>query len=207
MNKRGLITKWVIIIAIILAAAYFVLDYYDYGVVKLETAPEQQGQAVQEQAVPASDEIGNVAEKSELPAPPEEKPTCTKDADCTDWKQCIDQKCQRLTDVYQTDCENTCTYTGATFLTSDGETYIIKKGQGSYSYAGALEWKLVAPPRYCPAENVPVSLKLVKKDSGKIIEEETITLKKGETSGEITHSAIPDVSFTMTLQDVVEECG
>ena len=132
--------------------------------------------------------------------------SCAVSEDCEEWKQCIDGECKVVADLYDTDCENKCNYNSVIVKTSDGETYTFNKGQGSYTGAGSLEWKLLGGPAYCPMENVPVPIELTKKTTGKTLSKEVITLRKGETSKVITHPTIKRISFTITLENLNEEC-
>lgn len=137
----------------------------------------------------------------------EEKVYCEKTSDCEEGLLCIDRECGLIAELYETDCENKCKITSVEVLTSDDEIYTLKLGQGSYSYAGALEWRLLSTPEYCPGDEPLVPIRLIKKSYGEILEKQVITLHKGETSGVITHPTVKGVKFTAKLQDVVEECS
>ena len=135
-----------------------------------------------------------------------EKLTCSSNSDCNG-ELCINNKCGKLEDYYASDCAEICKIAGVFLTTSDGEEYIISSGEGSYSYAGALEWKLVNTPAYCKGNDPLIPLRLIKKNTGQVLGEEYITLKKGEVSKVITHPNITRVEFTVTIDDVTEECG
>lgn len=137
----------------------------------------------------------------------EEKISCEANDDCDKGLLCIDGGCATIEELYNTECENKCTISSVTMLTSDDETYNLKLGQGSYSYAGALEWKLMKTPGYCQGENPLVAVNVIKKTTGKIVGEQVLTLHKGETSDAITHPTIKSVKFTATLADVTESCS
>ncbi|MFH1276213.1 MAG: hypothetical protein ABIH82_03805 [Candidatus Woesearchaeota archaeon] len=134
--------------------------------------------------------------------------SCTDNLQCNDGKLCINSKCGALEDLYKGSpiCDKTCNFYSTKVLTSDGETYYLQPGKGSYTSAGALEWKLLQMPKHCNGEDVIVPVKLVKKNQGKVIGEEVITLHQGETSRKITHSQIPSVKFSLTLDEVYEVC-
>lgn len=90
--------------------------------------------------------------------------------------------------------------------TSDGEDYTLKRGEGSYSYAGALEWKTKSLPDYCKGQTPLIALELAKKSLGKVLEKQYITLRVGETSGQISHPTIKRVKFTATIDGIEEIC-
>ncbi|MEK6905582.1 MAG: hypothetical protein AABX24_04230, partial [Nanoarchaeota archaeon] len=88
-----------------------------------------------------------------------------------------------------------------------GEDYNLLLGQGSYTAAGALEWKLLKTPDYCQGENPLVAVNLIKKTTGKLFGEQVFTLHKGDTSEVVTHPKVKSVKFTVTLVDATEECS
>ena len=136
-----------------------------------------------------------------------EKIGCVVSADCESWKQCIDGVCNTVAELYETECEEKCTYNQVEIVTSDGETYTLPRGQGSYTAAGAVSWTLLGGPKYCQMEDVIVPIKIAKYNAGKIVTEEVLTLKKGETSGIIRHPTIQRISFTVTLKSLNEQCS
>lgn len=142
--------------------------------------------------------------KAEEPLP---KVGCEYNSDCQQGLLCINKECKVLASLYKTDCENKCTITGVKVETSDGEKYDLSLGQGSYSYAGALEWKLMKTPNYCKGEDPLIAVNIIKKTTGKIVGEQVLTLHKGEISDVVTHPTIKKVAFTATLADVKEECS
>jgi len=109
--------------------------------------------------------------------------------------------------LYKTDCENKCGITGVKVETSDGEDYDLLLGQGSYTAAGAVEWRLLKTPDYCPGENPLVTVNFIKKTTGKLFGEQVFTLHKGDISEEIKHPTVKSVKFTVTLVDATEECS
>jgi hypothetical protein len=203
MNKQGLITKWIIIIVIVLTAAYFVLDNYGYGISEKEQPAEIAPVAEPDPpAPPAPPE----AEPEEVIIEPEET-SCEKKADCPQGERCIEGVCGVISDLYQTEgCTDTCNYKNVEISTSDGEEYTLNRGRGSYSYAGAIEWKLTPGPDYCQGDEVPIPITLIKKNSGEVLEQQTIVLTEGETSEVVTHPTIERISFTATIESLVETC-
>ncbi|MBU0457685.1 MAG: hypothetical protein ABH824_00480 [Nanoarchaeota archaeon] len=137
----------------------------------------------------------------------EEAIPCTKNSECTEGLLCINSKCGKISDLYKTDCTDTCKITEVELITSDKETYTLSLGQGSYSYAGALEWKLMTTPNYCKGEKPLVPIKFIKKSMGKVLEEQIFTLNEGQTSGIITHPSIKSVKFTAKLVKATENCS
>ena len=107
-----------------------------------------------------------------------EKTICEVNTDCLEGKECIDGECGTIAELYQTDCTNKCNYQEVIISTSDGESYTLKRGQGTYTAVGALEWKTMNVPDYCADENVVIPIKIIKKNYGKVISEEVLTLKK-----------------------------
>src|SRR3989338_6295912 len=101
---------------------------------------------------------------------PEINLSCVVTADCEAGTQCIDGQCGTIDSLYTTDCESKCNFEEVIISTSDNESYTLARGQGSYTAAGALEWKLVAVPDHCATENLPVPIKIIKKNYGRILE-------------------------------------
>ncbi len=133
--------------------------------------------------------------------------SCTLTADCEDGKQCINGQCGTIESMYNTNCASKCNFEEVVVSTSDGETYTLGKGQGSYTAAGAIEWKLLSVPNYCPMENVIVPIRFIAKNYGRIVGEYALTLHEGETSEQIIHPAIPSIEFTVTVEQVKENCS
>lgn len=140
----------------------------------------------------------------------EPKQACVRTEDCSEGLECIDNSCQTLASLYEIDDENncpaTCTIKSVQLTTSDGEEYSLRRGQGSYTAAGAVAWEIMGTPAYCQREAPLVPIKFIKKTTGKVIEEEIVTLHERETTPVITHPLIPRVRFTMTMKSVEEEC-
>lgn len=198
----GWFLKLLLLIIVAIVVLFF-LGYQfniDFGF-SLSSETEQQNQtAIATPPVPEQ-----VAVPEPLPEPL--SIACTSNLNCSNGQLCIDQQCSTLAEQYESEnCTATCKVTSVNLTTSDNQNFSLNMGSGSYSYAGALEWKLMGTPEYCPTEQPLVPIKLIKKNYGKILEEEIVTVKKGETSAEITHPVIPDVRFTLTLMQVGEEC-
>jgi hypothetical protein len=138
---------------------------------------------------------------------PEKPEICEYNSDCAGNLLCIEGSCGKLADLYNTECENKCSVKEVKVKTSDGESYDLPLGKGSYSSAGALEWKLMVTPEYCKGDNPLVAIRLIKKSTGKSIGEQIITLHQGETSNVITHPTVKSVKFTATLAEIDEVCS
>ena len=132
---------------------------------------------------------------------------CEYTKDCPSGMSCIEGVCGTVADLYETDCLNKCSITGVVLTTSDGEEYDIKLGQGSYSMAGALTWKLLTTPEYCPGSSPLVPIRITSKSGGEIVAKKIITLRDGETSEPLSHALATEPTFTVTLTEVTEECS
>lgn len=157
-------------------------------------------------------EIAPVAETlpepvQEVPEPVMEVIGCEYNSDCAEGLLCINKECKALASLYKTDCANKCTITGVKVETSDDEEYDLTLGQGSYTAAGALEWKLMKTPDYCQGGNPLVAVNVIKKTTGKVVGEQVLTLHKGETSDIVTHPTVKSVKFTATLAEITENCS
>ena len=155
-------------------------------------------------------ETGSESEESELEteSETEAEPTdCDFNSDCTSGLLCIDGTCGEIADLYETDCDATCSITGVLVSTSDGEEYNIKLGQGSYSMAGALTWKLLTTPKYCSGNPPLVPIKLSSRSGGEIVGENIITLREDEISEPISHALAEEPTFTVSLDNITEECS
>ena len=135
------------------------------------------------------------------------KANCEYNSDCKQELLCINKECKTLASLFKTDCDNKCIITNVKVKTSDGEEYDLSLGQGSYTAAGALEWKLIKTPNYCQGEDPLVAVNVIKKTTGKIVGEQILTLHKGDSSEVITHPTVKSVKFTATLADVTENCS
>lgn len=154
---------------------------------------------------PVADEVVD----KEVTAEPEEvlaESTCRINAECEQGKLCIDGSCGTIADLYNTDCIEKCSVNKIVVTTSDGETYELSKGQGSYSFAGAVEWSIKPFPDYCQVGDVNIPIGLKKKNLGVVLEEEVVTLSKGETSKAIKHPTVKRIDFTVTLKEILESC-
>lgn len=172
-----------------------------------EYQPAERQQAVAEETT--SDE--DVPVTSEVPAPPlpavPVSSSCTNTSQCTGGQLCINSQCGQLTSYYQTDCPQKCTMKKIEIETSDGQTFTVPPGQGSYTAAGALSWTTQRLPPYCPTDAVTVPFVITKKSYSTVYGEEMVAVQEGETSAVITHPVIPRIAFTLMVKKVVEECS
>lgn len=174
----------------------------------LQQAKELATEKLQQQNLPnetVQEEI--VANVTEEVIVPEVKKGCVNDDECDAGKLCIDGKCGTIDEIYKTEgCEVKCNFNDIVVKTSDGLEFEIKRGRGEYSYAGALEWVIASGPDYCQGEEIIVPVKLLKKNYGKILNTQYVTVKVGEESPLVTHPVIEDVQFHFTIESVEETC-
>ena len=132
------------------------------------------------------------------------EPSCTTDDDCGG-KQCIGGICQQISDPVDT-CEATCRITGVTIETSDGQTLELVPGKGSYTAAGALQWRIESSPKHCKGE-ARIPIEITRYNYGEKLDQEIITLAEGESSRVITHPTITSVAFMLTVNYIAELCS
>lgn len=133
---------------------------------------------------------------------------CDDNRECKVGMYCVNKKCGSLDKLYtgEGDCTKLCSYYAIKVLTSDDETYDLKPKQGSYTGAGALEWKILQMPQHCKGENPIVPINIIKKQTGQIISEEVILLHEGENSPTLTHPTISKLAFSLNVANVFESC-
>lgn len=197
MKKHRIVSLFIILFIMLILAIS--------GCVKKEKTPVSA--PIPEAAPIPETEVSASATNAET-APPRAL-VCTKNSECTGGKICLDGSCQTLQEVYApvANCAKKCNYNTVTLLTSDQETYTLKKGEGSYSYAGALEWKVKVLSDYCQGQEPKVAVQFLKKNAGKILEETYLTLGAGETSPLVTHPTIKRVQFKVTVNNIQETCS
>jgi hypothetical protein len=189
---------------------FTIISILIFSIIILGCTKEQpQVDQIEEQVLPpVQEEPPQIEEPIIEPIEEELNLTCQRNSDCLNNLYCIDLECKTLADinVAQEECETKCSLTNATITTSDGEEYTLRRGQGSYSYAGAIEWKIGIMPAFCPSKNVKVPLVTIKKNYGEILGEQITTLTKGQTSEVITHPTSSRVNFQLTLKDFKQTC-
>ncbi len=134
---------------------------------------------------------------------------CTDNLQCGLGELCIDGNCGSLASLYLGSpiCDQLCNYYAVEISTSDGETYNVAPRKGSYTAAGALEWRILQGPTHCKGEAPVVPINIIRKEPGKIMSEEIITLRRGQTSKPLTHPDLPQLSFTLTMDSIKELCS
>ncbi|PIN73058.1 hypothetical protein COV20_06150 [Candidatus Woesearchaeota archaeon CG10_big_fil_rev_8_21_14_0_10_45_16] len=143
-----------------------------------------------------------------LNRPEEDAAICQDSIECTAGKSCIDGKCLSLDQLYQTtQCRHRCNLESVRVETSDGEAYLVGPNLGGYTAAGGIEWKVKAIPEYCQTAELKVPIQIIKKSSGKIINDYITMLGQGEKSAVITHPASKKVQFQLEVVDVTESCN
>lgn len=197
--------KLVLLFMVVVALTIWGCEQASQGkILKDELSTDSQNASIQPAGEQQTDQV-KVIEKTKEPVVV--NLSCSVTADCAEGKQCIDKQCQTVAELYSTNCQQKCNYDNVVITTSDAETYTLSRGQGSYSYAGAIAWTLVPGPDYCPGEDIPIPIKVEKITTGKKLSEEVITLQVGETSGVIKHPTVQRVSFTMKVERIDEECS
>ena len=136
--------------------------------------------------------------------------SCLVSADC-EWNEyCIGGFCGMTSDIYNTDgdCDSKCNFNNVQVSTSDGDELILSRGQGSYTAAGAVEWKLLSSADYCLGEGAtPVAVELIMKNLGQILSKKVIVLNVGDESNSITHPSITSIDFRLVVESYDETCG
>ena len=103
-------------------------------------------------------------EPSESQENEDESLGCEGNSDCTGNEVCIDNECGTVAQLYKTEgCQETCNFNNVNITTSDDQSFTLSRGKGSYTAAGALEWKIVTGPDYCSGEDIIVPLRIIKK--------------------------------------------
>jgi hypothetical protein len=133
---------------------------------------------------------------------------------CVDNRQCgenlcINRICQPLTSIHQkplSSCSKVCNFYSLDLSTSDKELYTLRPKQGSYTGAGSLEWTVLSTPNYCIEETPVILIQLTKKNPGKILNTEIITLREGETSKAIKHPFVKSLAFSITMVEIYQVC-
>ncbi|HLC88649.1 MAG TPA: hypothetical protein VJG49_01300 [Candidatus Nanoarchaeia archaeon] len=133
---------------------------------------------------------------------------CTDNNQCPPGQYCLDGSCGLLSSLYTGagDCSRMCNYYALTISTSDGEIYTsVKPKTGSYTATGVLEWKVLAVPDYCKGEPAVVPFRIIRKEAGEIINEEVLTLRKGETKQMLVHPEETN-TFSLKIDRIKELC-
>lgn len=133
---------------------------------------------------------------------------CTDNAQCPQAQLCINSQCSSILDIYgeEGNCMKICEINAVKFSTSDGEEYNVKPKTGSYTAAGALEWKVLESPTFCKGSRPVVPIRITKKNQGKILSEDVITLLRRDTSPTIKHPDFPNIGFTMKVDHIYYSC-
>lgn len=132
--------------------------------------------------------------------------SCSDNLQCSGNQLCIDFQCQVLADLYEGSsiCEKYCDFYSVN-VNANGETYNYRPGLGSYTCAGAIEWKVMTEmPSHCEGEQAIIPFRIIKKDQGRVLSEEVITLRQRET-GTVEHPNL-DCSLELTVSRVFELC-
>ena len=182
------------------------------GCSKAEQMPEKK---VPEVPVPAPAIVSNLSEVHNTsmnvtvtPALAAVIAGCTHNSNCTAGEYCINASCQAMASFYATtDCPTKCNLKEVEMSTSDGETYTVPRGQGSYTAGGAVQWKILSPPSYCQGSEVLVPISVLRQNYQHVSSDDVILLKAGETSKNIEYPLIKNFKFTLMVKKVTESCG
>ena len=135
--------------------------------------------------------------------------SCEDSSRCEYNEHCIQGECKEISTIYDTksECQTKCNFNEIVVSTSDGEELTLPRGQGSYTSAGAIEWKLMSSQDYCKGqEETPVAIRLLKKNYGKVIQDQVIVVEVGQESDPITHPTINSINFRLTVESINEVC-
>ncbi len=149
-----------------------------------------------------------VAPKTTIIPPEMTNVSCKQNSDCS-IGSCINSKCSDFDAIYGPvpNCAKKCNYNLVELSTSDGEKYTLPPGQGSYSYAGALEWKINPLPDYCLGQEPKVAIEILAKTTGKVLQDYYFMVGVGGTTPIATHPSIKRVQFKITVDKVTEKCS
>ncbi|MEW5896227.1 MAG: hypothetical protein AB1668_00915 [Nanoarchaeota archaeon] len=137
---------------------------------------------------------------------------CTDNSQCLSeglsGSYCIDGQCRTLASFYKGigDCSRLCEIYGVKISTSDGETYDTRPKKGSYTAAGALEWKVMTMPAHCKGEPPATAIKIIRKKPGQIVNEEVVVLKEKQISKVLTHPDFSSIAFTLKAERIFYIC-
>ncbi len=207
VNKKYLVLMFLMVFSVILFSACEVSEETVDAADVNETNAGIQGNAADGQnveTVVAEEEL--IVEEVELVI---EDVTCSVSDDCAWNEYCIEGVCGQTSKIYNTDgdCDSKCNFNNVQITTSDGDEMTLSRGQGSYTAAGAVEWKLLSSADYCLGEDpTPVAVELIKKNYGKIIAKEVVVLEVGEESDSVTHPDIASIDFTLEVTSIDETC-
>ena len=156
--------------------------------------------------VPASTSDSTTTSESDTTS--SETEGCEQNSDCAWDELCIDGECGKIAELYVTEgCTEKCNFNDVVVETSDGQSFTLNRGKGDYTAAGAIEWTLSSGPDYCPGDDIIVPVKIKRKNLGKVVNEEVITVKVGEKSAVVTHPDMKSIKFTFTVKSVNEVCS
>lgn len=200
-----MIKKIIFLTIIVLVLAFFglkLVGFFDNNQIKFTIGTDDKDELdVGVSTEKVEKENGNVEDKVEV------KSECTDNSECEGMK-CIDGKCKEVVELYETEnCEAKCNFKTAKIETSDGDTLTIKRGESTYTAAGALAWKLLSGPDYCEGSEVVVPIEVTKMNLGKELGKDVVTVKVGEKSSAITHPTIERIQFTVDVKEISEECS
>ena len=135
--------------------------------------------------------------------------SCTYNAECTDNNVCVDGHCATLETIRQLNCDTAdtvCTVREIVMATNTGELYQLTPGRGSYTSAGALEWK-TERAQHCEGNNAIIPILIGLRNYGQLVGEYYITLSEGQNSTILTHPTISSIKFQLIAEKITSSCG
>lgn len=205
---------WYILVAVIIIGSILIAACEQPSVEPLQSAETPAAPEAQPATSPTT--AGNEPEipptrlnrEREESADKKEAQKCEDTSDCKDGYACVDKRCGRVIELYDTEssCDERCRIKEVELETNSGDRFNFPPGKGTYTGAGAVEWKLASIPDYCPMENPPIAIQVLKWNYGKLLSDEVITLHKGEESEVIAHPVVRKVQFTLKVKDIKEVC-
>ena len=140
--------------------------------------------------------------------------SCTSNADCSGLRQCVNNECRFIAELYNTgSCPVKCNLIRVHLTTYHAgftavQNYTLRPGLGSYTGAGALAWTLVPIPDYCQAapEHVIVPIKIERFSNSQLLNTEIIALESGQERV-LSHSSVDLHNFTIKVDSIFHTCG
>ncbi len=142
--------------------------------------------------------------------------SCASNADCSGLRQCVNNECRFIAELYNTgQCAVKCNLIRVHLTTYHAsgnnrvvQNYTLRPGLGSYTGAGALAWTIVPVPDYCqvPPDHVIVPLKIERFSNSQLLSTEIIAM---EPNGEriLNHPLVNLQNFTIKVDSIFHTCG
>ena len=102
-------------------------------------------------------------------------------------------------------CIADCSVKEVTVRTADNEIYHFKPGKGTYTAAGAIDWRIDEVSSYCGKPRIPITVTMY--SYGNVVGKENATLGLKEKSKLFEHPTITHATLQLTVDDILEECS